>query len=281
MPEPNPFLEPFLVRLHGSGRLRVWSVVISIFGDLVQPRKQTISVQELLSLTGHAGIEENAVRTALSRLAKEGWVERHKDGRHAYYGLSDTGKTLFFAATERIYSHSFVSGSPQWNLGYFENPMSYAKDEIPLGFTLSKHWQLINDEDAHHFSDANNMLFPTSSVEAPDWVLENLLPDKLAKHYRDLLADIHPLIDHKEAIELMSPLSALTLRFLLIHAWRRMVLRHPLMPQGLLPSNWPGAICHDAIRSIYPLLVQQSELWWDVPTSQAGIFLLNSRFSAR
>lgn len=279
MSEPDALLEPFLKRLHGSGRLRVWSVVISIIGDLVQPRQQTISVQELLALTGHAGIEENAVRTALSRLAKEGWVVRRKDGRHAFYGLSDSGKTSFLAATERIYSHSFVSQSSQWNLGYFNIPVSYVKDEMPLGFTLSKHWQLINDEDAHHFSDSDNMLFPTTAVDAPDWVLENLLPDNLAKHYRDFLMDIKPLTEDRDAIKRMSPLCALTARFLLIHAWRRMVLRHPLMPQGLLPSEWPGTTCHDAICSIYPQLVARSEQWWEVPTADSGIALLKARFS--
>jgi phenylacetic acid degradation operon negative regulatory protein len=278
--KPDPLLEPFLTRLHGSGRLRVWSVVISIFGDLVQPRQQTISVQELLSLTRHAGIEDNAVRTALSRLAKEGWVERRKDGRHAFYGLSKSGKTSFLAATERIYNHSFVSHSAQWNLGYFNTPVSYSKDVMPLGFTLSKHWQLINVEDAHHFSGPNNMLFPTTAVDAPDWVLEKLLPDKLAKYYRDFLVDIEPITENRGAIKLMSPLCALTARFLLIHAWRRMVLRHPLMPQGLLPPKWPGATCHDAICSIYPQLVTRSEQWWDVPTSEAGIALLQARFSS-
>lgn len=276
----DPLLKPLLTRLHGSGRLRVWSVVISIFGDLVQPRQQTISVQELLALTGHAGIEENAVRTALSRLAKEGWVERHKDGRHAFYALSDSGKKAFLAATERIYSHSFVSQSAQWNLGYFKNPVGDAKNDMPLAFTLSKHWRLINDEDAHHFSGSSHMLFPTSAVDTPDWVLENLLPEKLTKHYRDLLVDIAPLINSRDSIGHMSPLSAVTTRYLLIHAWRRLVLRHPLMPQGLLPLDWPGSLCHQAICSIYPHLVERSETWWDAPSSKNGVLLLKTRFNA-
>jgi len=279
MSKVDPLLEPLLARLHSEGRLRVWSMVISIFGDLVQPRQQPISVQELLSLTGHAGIEENAVRTALSRLAKEGWVKRYKEGRKAFYALSDSGKTVFLAATERIYSDSFVSLSSRWNLAYFNTPESHTKNKIPLGFTLSKHWQLINDEDVHHFSDENSMLFPTSAVEAPDWVIENLLPENLAKHYRDFLTDIKPLTEDAQAIQLMSPLCAITSRFLLIHAWRRMVLKHPLMPQGLLPPDWPGAICHEAVCSIYPELVKRSEQWWDTPTSKAGISLLETRFS--
>ena len=276
--KPHTLLEPLLVRLHGKGRLRVGSLLISIFGDLIQPRKQTISVQELLSLTGHVGIEENAVRTALSRLSKEGWVERHKDGRHAFYALSDAGKTTFLAPTERIYSHSFVSQSARWNLGYFENPVSYAKGEIPTGFTLSKHWQLINDEDVHHFANDNVMMLPTHAVDAPEWVLDRLLPDSLTQYYQELLSDIQPIVEDRKAMNTLSPLCALCMRYLLIHAWRRMVLRHPLMPQDLLPPDWPGITCHAELCAIYPKLVEKSELWWDNPTSKAGDNLLKARF---
>ena len=279
---PDPLLQPLLKRLHGAGRLRVGSLVISIFGDLVQPRQQAISVQELLALTSHVGIEENAVRTALSRLSKEGWVERHKDGRHAFYALNESGKATFLQATERIYSHSFVSSFSQWNLGYFEDPIGYTKDEMPLGFTLSKHWQLINDEDVHHFAQSRNgsncMLFPTTAVDTPLWVLDNLLPDALTRHYTDLLADIQPLIEARDALTGLSPLCALTLRFLLIHSWRRIVLRHPLMPQNLLPCDWPGAVCHAHICSIYPQLVNSSEQWWEVATSDVGVSSLRKRF---
>ena len=37
------------------------------------------------------------------------------------------------------------------------------------------------------------------------------------------------------------PLTGFILRTLLIHEYRRLHLRDPLLPQRLLPANWPGS----------------------------------------
>ncbi len=280
MSDHHPLLQPFHTRLHSAGRMRVWSVVISIFGELVQPRQQSISVQELLALTRHIGIEENAVRTALSRLAKEGWVERRKQGRLAFYALSESGKKTFLAASERIYSHSFESPSASWNLAFFKDPPSAVKDHLPVGFALSRQWQLVNDDDASKLHQADVMLFPTEPVDVPSWALDKLVPESLNRHYTELLSDLAHLNSHPDDIAKLSSLSAMTLRFLLIHAWRRLVLRHPLVPQGLLPSSWPGAACHEIICKLYPRLVNQSEGWWEVPTPKSGLTSLEIRFKS-
>lgn len=280
MSESEKILRPFYKRLHGAGRMRVWSIVISIFGELVQPRKQSISVQELLALTGHVGIEENALRTALSRLAKEGWVERKKQGRLAFYSLSDTGIETFLAASERIYNHSFESPSLEWNLAFFKEPQSANKDNLPVGFSLSRQWQLINQEDISKLKKHEVMLFPTQAVDVPNWALDKLVPETLNHQYSELMADLSQLKKNPKAIESLSPLSALVLRYLLIHAWRRLVLRHPLVPQGLLPPSWPGAICHRTLCELYPRLIVQSEGWWEISTPKSGATLLQSRFKA-
>ena len=280
MSDSKKILRPFHKRLHSAGRIRVWSIVISIFGELVQPRKQSISVQELLALTGHVDIEENALRTALSRLAKEGWVEREKKGRLAFYSLSETGKKTFLAASERIYNHSFESPSSDWNLAFFKEPISNVKDPVPVGFTLSRQWQLINSEDVSKLDNNEVVLFPTEAVDVPDWALDKLVPEALNRQYSELLSDLSHLNANSGVIKQLSPLSALVLRYLLIHAWRRLVLRHPLVPQGLLPATWPGAMCHQALCELYPRLVAQSEGWWETPTPAKGTKMLKSRFKA-
>lgn len=35
---------------------------------------------------------------------------------------------------------------------------------------------------------------------------------------------------------------AFTARILLIHHYRRVVLRDPLLPSALLPADWPGSV---------------------------------------
>jgi len=275
---PDALIEPFLRRLHTSGRLRVWSIVVSIFGELVQARDESISVQELLALTKHVGIEESALRTALSRLAKEGWVESHKKGRLAFYALSPAGRETFLAASARIYSASFESRSTRWHLAYFKDSASKESIDASLAFSLSRRWLLMNEENTNDPVLKNAVIFATEPKQMPAWAIENLLPDSLHIRYNELLEDLQPLLASASLKQNLSPLSALAARYLIIHAWRRLVLRHPLVPPRLLPTDWPGAACHQAICRLYPDLVDISERWWQFPTPDKGRILLLDRF---
>ena len=48
-------LSPLVEALHSEGRLRVWSLVITVFGDLVQHRGGQISTARLGQLLGRVG----------------------------------------------------------------------------------------------------------------------------------------------------------------------------------------------------------------------------------
>ena len=43
------------------------------------------------------------------------------------------------------------------------------------------------------------------------------------------------------------------MRTLLIHAYRRVLLRDPLLPPALLPLDWPGAAAYALCRDFYRL----------------------------
>ena len=43
------------------------------------------------------------------------------------------------------------------------------------------------------------------------------------------------------------------MRTLLIHAFRRVLLRDPLLPPALLPLDWPGAAAYALCRDFYRL----------------------------
>jgi phenylacetic acid degradation operon negative regulatory protein len=49
----------------------------------------------------------------------------------------------------------------------------------------------------------------------------------------------------------LSPREAFRLRILLVHAWRRAILRDPLLPEELLPADWPGAAARLLVRNLY------------------------------
>jgi phenylacetic acid degradation operon negative regulatory protein len=56
---------------------------------------------------------------------------------------------------------------------------------------------------------------------------------------------------------------AFAARILLIHHYRRVVLRDPLLPAALLPKNWPGRAARELCGDIYRRLLPSSEQWLD------------------
>ncbi len=49
------------------------------------------------------------------------------------------------------------------------------------------------------------------------------------------------------------------MRTLLIHAYRRVLLRDPLLPAALLPLDWPGAAAYALCRDFYRLTHRSAE----------------------
>ncbi len=54
------------------------------------------------------------------------------------------------------------------------------------------------------------------------------------------------------------------LRVLLIHDYRRLLLRDPELPEVLLPSDWPGQTARLSCRELYRRLAEPSE--WHLDT---------------
>jgi phenylacetic acid degradation operon negative regulatory protein len=63
--------------------------------------------------------------------------------------------------------------------------------------------------------------------------------------------------------EALPDIDAFTARILLIHHYRRVVLRDPLLPHALLPEDWPGQAARKLCGGIYRALLPASEQWLD------------------
>ncbi len=82
---------------------RTGSIVITLFGDAIVPRGGSVWLGTLLEFFETIDIDSGVVRTAMSRLAADGWLERHKVGRNSFYRLVKKGRQTFDAATRHIY----------------------------------------------------------------------------------------------------------------------------------------------------------------------------------
>ena len=57
----------------------------------------------------------------------------------------------------------------------------------------------------------------------------------------------------------LSPAEAFFARTLLIHEYRKVLLRDPNLPQALLPANWPGMRARQLCEALYGQLLSSSE----------------------
>jgi phenylacetic acid degradation operon negative regulatory protein len=87
--------------------------------------------------------------------------------------------------------------------------------------------------------------------------------DRTAGAYLKFMKTFEPLRGWIGRRELLSDADAFTARILLIHYYRRVVLRDPLLPTALLPGNWPGRAARQLCREIYRGLLPASEQWLD------------------
>ena len=68
--------------------MRARSTIFTLFMEYIYPERRA-RVRDLITMMEVLGFSEAAVRAALSRSAKRGWVVPERRGRIAYYALSD------------------------------------------------------------------------------------------------------------------------------------------------------------------------------------------------
>lgn len=279
VPAHNPAtraLEALIDRLHARGRLRVWSLVITIFGDAIVPRGGRISLSALQEIMARLRIEPGALRTAMSRLASDHWVTRERQGRNSFFRLDEHGRHAFDLATRRIYA----SGPPAWTGRWTVALAPPGVDEktvselAALGFLRINGAVHLRPEtaDAADPGDALSgmLVVHGESAEHPEAFRALWPSEQIADAYRAFVAAYRPLADALQGGRRMTPLDAMTARTLLIHDWRRIVLRDPGLPLELLPEDWPGEAAREIARDIDRLLHEPSETWLDAAGLKAA-----------
>jgi phenylacetic acid degradation operon negative regulatory protein len=243
--------------------LRTWSVVVTIFGDVVVPRGGSIWLGSLLQIFAAMGVASGAVRTAISRLTSEGWLERSRDGRNSHYTLGPRGRADFAAAAQRIYGPH----SPAWD-GTFDLllPDGEADVTAPSGYTAAAAGVWIAPNRVPGALDAGRFLRLSAQAD-PDTarrIVARIWPLRaLAESYAGFVEAFDQLGRVCAAGEAIAHLDALVARILLIHAYRRIVLRDPMLPAALLPDAWAGFAARALCASLYRHLLPGAEAWLD------------------
>ena len=226
-------------------------MVITVFGDLVQHRGGQISTTKLADVLGRVGVEQGALRTALSRLARDGWVQAERKGRTSHYRLSQQGLARFAPATVQIYGPAIVAPVGRWAM-VLKLGVAGRQEVVvcPLDDVVDQGDCLVSG-DLRMVSEAYRALL-------------------LGEDHRSALAALAADITALAGVDISDPLAAAAARVLLIHRWRRIVLRFPEIPRELMPADAPLANPRHGVAQAYWRLAKTGEAWMGRDTVASG-----------
>jgi phenylacetic acid degradation operon negative regulatory protein len=248
---------------------RTGSIVITVFGDAIVPRGGSVWLGTLLEFFEALDIDSGVVRTAMSRLATDGWLERNKIGRNSFYRLAKKGRQTFAAATRHIYDPPPSDWTGRFELllignGEDRDASRDALKNAGFGSPLPGVWVAPSGVPVPEEAAGAIRLEVSAEDDSGRRLLSESWPlDRTADAYQKFMKTFAPLRGWIGRGGDLTEADAFTARILLIHHYRRVVLRDPLLPTALLPGDWPGRAARELCGEIYRGLLRQSEQWLD------------------
>jgi phenylacetic acid degradation operon negative regulatory protein len=248
---------------------RTGSIVITVFGDAIVPRGGSVWLGTLLEFFGYLDIDSGVVRTAISRLAADDWLERNKVGRNSFYRLAEHGRRTFYTATKHIYDPPPSDWTGRFELllignGEDRDASRDALKNAGFGSPLPGVWVAPSGAPIPEEAARAIRLEVSAEDDSGRRLLSASWPlDRTADAYVKFIKTFEPLHGWIGRGERLTDADAFTARILLIHHYRRVVLRDPLLPAPLLPRDWPGWAARKLCGEIYRGLLPASEQWLD------------------
>ncbi|MCL6283748.1 PaaX family transcriptional regulator [Ruegeria sp. 2012CJ41-6] len=259
MTKPDLWFDSAVTRLADPQAFKVWSVIVSLFGDLAQQKGDRVSGTALTAILQPMGLKPEAIRVALHRLRKDGWIDSDRIGRGSVHFLTEYGRAQSAAVTPRIYDED-PAPVPDWHLLIAEdgraadtlNTLLLTEDYIALGRHAALGPGPLPD-------DCEDLIgFTTTAHAIPPWLKSRLFPEELAQASASLRDGARAVNADKPGAKILSAVQIATLRTLVIHRWRRVALRHPVLPPVFLPVDWPEQACRQEVFRLLNALPRPS-----------------------
>lgn len=264
-----------VARFRRQRPLRGGSLLVTILGDSIAPRGGTIALASLIRLAAPFGLTDRLVRTSIGRLANEQWVSFERSGRVSFYSLTAHGRARFAEATERIYGAPPRDWDGLWTLAIVPPALKTIRDGLrdellwlgfgqitPGVFAHPTHGESVIRARVEELQSSGQLIVMQGSMlgEAASANLVSMGWDlgDLARRYKrfiDMFSPVAAALDEARDPSIAGEL-AFILRTLLLHEYRKIHLRDPLLPSVLLPPDWAGndaqKLCRDLYASVFP-----------------------------
>ncbi|HEY6594278.1 MAG TPA: PaaX family transcriptional regulator C-terminal domain-containing protein [Asanoa sp.] len=230
------------------------SALFDLYGDYLRPRGGRAPVAALVRLLSPLGIAPPAVRTAVSRMVRQGWLHPLRLSAGPGYLITPKAARRLDEAAARIYRTGKAGWDGRFDLLVVEPP-SGRRERQRLGANLAYlGYGMLDDrtwlatrpgEDVDGLLGESGVSYErfTASHAAGTagavalvrraWDLAEIgtAYEEFVASQRHVLAQVTARSNDEQAY---------AARFRLVHAWRTFLFRDPQLPPALLPDHWPG-----------------------------------------
>jgi len=232
--------------LRALGGGRVWSLMVSLFGDLAQGEGDIIAGPVLSVIMAELGVKPEAARVALHRLRNDGWITSRKSGRISLHALTPEGRGKSIDASPLIYNRTTDAASDLQLIMLNPDAPTAHKAAVDAGFiSLGAHSFLGT---AANVPPQAAAVFTAQNV--PEWMRALAVPAALMPAYETLAQTLSALKHALPETDTLSALDIAVLRCLVVHNWRRLVLRHPVPPAALVDTTRGYGKCRLLVMDI-------------------------------
>ena len=253
------------------------SMVVTVFGDVVSQHGGWIWLGSLINALTPFGFSEGLVRTSVFRLVQQDWLKATKIGNRSYYCFTDTASGHYERAARRIYSAGHHEGDGSWTLVLPLYVPSDARDALSKSLEWQGYGRLTPGLFAHASADQDSLRETIGELDLSGKVvvlqaksedLGSLAALKKAAHHKWNLGELQD--QYSAYLDFYRPLTrefnpknytreeSFWLRILMIHDYRRVLLRDPEFPPGMLPTGWLGYRAYELIKRVYKGLAGRS-----------------------
>ncbi len=269
-----------------QSRMNAGSLIISVFGDAVLPRGGRIGLGSLIQLLTPLGVSDRLIRTSIFRLVKEEWMYSEAIGRRADYMLTPAGLRRFEESARQIYAAESPAWDHRWRLILSVGELDTKQRERLKRALFWQGFGAIGTDCFVHPSADLVTVMDALTTEGMGDLLKHLMPltsemsdtekkesetdtdlvkrawnlGQLGSAYAQFVKQYQPMLKQLQSANThASDESQFLLRTLLIHDYRRLLLRDPELPKVLLPQDWSGQEARHLCQALYGQLLTPSE----------------------
>lgn len=227
------------------------------------------------------GLSPRAVRAALSRMSRRGWLSRRRSGRRAFYALTPAGALRLEQGVRRVYRTAAEPWDGRWRLFTYVIPEQRraARDRLRrelvwlgLGPLSRSTWVttrdltgMLRELSAARGLDGTVALFDARNLGPSDdralvarcWDL-----DSIAAQYRRFIAAMRPraaALARRVRTGAIGNDACFAEKIRLVHEYRKFLFVDPGLPDRLLPARRPDREAAVLFRRTYDLLAPRAD----------------------